>query len=198
MLTRKTALAALVMAGAVWGGSAQIAQAQKSCNLMTAKLSLEPARLCECKIVTTQMLRYIQRQDEFLTVLAGVTEQCPAFADALNALPTATVVARPSHRDKDDDTLDVLPAPGPGDGPKKPGGGGGDGPGGGDNPDPGGPGDNPDPTGDGDGPGDNPDPTGDGDGPGDNPDPGGCTGGGGSSDPVKTQARVRVPDGCDS
>ncbi|WP_298558047.1 hypothetical protein [uncultured Aliiroseovarius sp.] len=170
MLTRKTALAALAMAGAVWGGSTQIAHAKQYCNVSTAKLSLETDVLCKCEVVTMQMLRYIQRQDEFLNVLADVTQECPAFADALNALPTATtVVPPPSHRDKDGKIPKLVPRPGPGEGPDD---GGGDGPGDGDNPDPGDPGDNPDPGEPGDNPdpgepGDNPDPTGDGDGDGD-------------------------------
>ncbi|MCK0143743.1 hypothetical protein [Aliiroseovarius sp. F20344] len=103
MLTNRTALAALAMAGAVWMGATQTAQAGKSCNLSTAKLSLEPAELCECKVVTTQMLRYIQRQDEFLTILDRVNKECPAFADALTSLPTATtVIDRVLRRDKDE------------------------------------------------------------------------------------------------
>lgn len=166
MLTRKTALAALAMAGAVWGGSTQIAHAKQYCNVSTAKLSLETDVLCKCEVVTMQMLRYIQRQDEFLNVLADVTQECPAFADALNALPTATtVVPPPSRRDKDGKTPKLVPPPGPGEGPDD---GGGDGPGDGDYPDPGDPGDNPDPGEPGDNPDpgepdDNPDPTGDGD-----------------------------------
>lgn len=190
MLKRKTALAALAMASAVWGGSTQIAQAQSTCNLATAKQSLDPAVLCECKVVTTQMLRYIQRQDEFLNVLAGVTQECPAFADALNALPTATsFVDRVLHREKDGGGLNI-PSSGPDDKPKpKPG------PKPGDNPDPEGPGgdnpgDNPNPEGPG---GDNPSPEGPG---GDNPRPKGCGGEGGGGGDGRVNARAEGPRGC--
>ncbi|WP_424939889.1 hypothetical protein [Aliiroseovarius sp. S253] len=173
MLKRKTALAALAMAGAVWGGSTQIAQAQSTCNVATAKLSLEPEVLCECKVVTTQMLRYIQRQDEFLNVLAGVTQECPAFADALNALPTATTfVERIMHREKSGGGSFEVPTSGGGGKPtNNPGGKPKDDPNPGENPG----GDNPggdNPGGDNPG-GDNPG--------GDNPSPEGC-GGGGSGD----------------
>lgn len=201
MLKRKTALAALAMAGAVWGGSTQIAQAQSTCNVATAKQSLKPEVLCECKVVTTQMLRYIQRQDEFLTVLANVTEECPAFANALNALPTATVVPTRTPRDRDDG-LDGFSTTGPDDDDKpkkpddkpkkpdrkpkdkpddKPGGNPGGG-GGGDEP-----GDNPEGGGGGDNPGDNPEGGGGGDNPGDNPSPEGC--GGGGDGKAKSRAR---------
>ena len=126
MLKRKTALAALAMAGVVWGGSTQIAQAQSTCNLATAKLSLETEVLCECKVVTSQMLRYIQRQDEFLNVLANVTQECPAFANALNALPTATTfVERILHRDKDGGGPFEVPTSPPTKPPTNTGGGGG-------------------------------------------------------------------------
>ncbi|SPF76267.1 hypothetical protein ALP8811_01269 [Aliiroseovarius pelagivivens] len=192
MLKRKTALAALAMAGVVWGGSTQIAQAQSTCNLATAKLSLETEVLCECKVVTSQMLRYIQRQDEFLNVLANVTQECPAFANALNALPTATTfVERILHRDKDGGgPFEVPTSP-----PTKPptntgGGGGGENP----NPEPGGGGENPTPGGDNPTPGggENPTPGG-----GENPGPEGCSGGG-SVEGGGLKARSASREGCAS
>ncbi|TQV69098.1 hypothetical protein [Aliiroseovarius halocynthiae] len=168
MLVKKKVLIALAMAGAVWGGTTQSAHAQKYCNLATAKLSLDPAILCECKIVTTQMLRYIQRQDEFLFVLEKVTDQCPAFANALNALPTATAPDRVKRDKEDDDEPARTPKPiqprKPDPKPKvdpKPGGGGDPD----DKPKPK-PGDKPKPK-----PGDKPKPSDDGDTPGDKPKP---------------------------
>lgn len=67
------------------------ATAQTRCDIWTVRESLSPEVLCQCNIVTTGMIRYIQRSDEFLAVLSATSDQCPAFAAVLTDLPTATI-----------------------------------------------------------------------------------------------------------
>ncbi len=69
------------------------AQASGTCTVRTAKQSVSSNTLCACDVVTSGMLRYIQRRADFESILERTILDCPRFAAVLTDLPTASVGA---------------------------------------------------------------------------------------------------------
>ena len=102
MISKTTALVALLSSGAMLAIAGGPAAAQTRCTIATAESSLEPSNLCECEIVTPGMVSYIQRHPDFVYVLEQTTEECPAFAKVLGNMPTAASAEERESRDKTD------------------------------------------------------------------------------------------------
>ncbi len=71
--------------------SAGAAQASDMCTVKTAKQSVSSTTLCACDVVSSRMVRYIQRRADFESILEQTLLDCPAFAAILTDLPTASV-----------------------------------------------------------------------------------------------------------
>ncbi len=71
--------------------SAGTAQASEMCTVKTAKQSVSSNTLCACDVVSSRMVRYIQRRADFESILEQTLLDCPAFASVLTDLPTASV-----------------------------------------------------------------------------------------------------------
>ncbi len=100
--------------------SVNAAQASEMCTVKTAKQSVSSNTLCACDVVSSRMLKYIQRRADFESILEQTLIDCPGFAAVLTDLPTASIgFAEQRSGDGSDDENR---------------GGGGDGPDGGDNP----------------------------------------------------------------
>ncbi len=67
------------------------AQAAGTCTVSTAKQSVSSNTLCACDVVTSGMLRYIQRRADFESILERTILDCPRFAAVLTDLPTASI-----------------------------------------------------------------------------------------------------------
>lgn len=76
-------------------GISAATEASAACTAKTARQSGASAQvLCGCSSVTTGMLRYIQRRSDFDSILASVSAECPALADLLTDVPTASIGAQ--------------------------------------------------------------------------------------------------------
>lgn len=71
--------------------SAGTTQASEMCTVRTAKQSVSSNTLCACDVVSSRMLKYIQRRADFESILARTSIDCPAFAAVLTDLPTASI-----------------------------------------------------------------------------------------------------------
>lgn len=71
--------------------SAGTAQASEMCTVKTAKQSVSSNTLCACEVVSSRMIKYIQRRADFESVLEQTLLDCPAFASLLTDLPTASL-----------------------------------------------------------------------------------------------------------
>ncbi len=71
--------------------SATSAQSSEMCTVKTAKQSVSSNTLCACDVVSSRMLRYIQRRADFESILERTLIDCPAFATVLTDLPTASI-----------------------------------------------------------------------------------------------------------
>ncbi|WP_299983260.1 hypothetical protein [uncultured Ruegeria sp.] len=67
------------------------AQASEMCTVKTAKQSVSSNTLCACDVVSSRMVRYIQRRADFESILEQTLLDCPAFASVLTDTPTASV-----------------------------------------------------------------------------------------------------------
>lgn len=67
------------------------AQASEMCTVKTAKQSVSSKALCACDVVSSRMVRYIQRRADFEAILEQTLLDCPAFAAILTDLPTASI-----------------------------------------------------------------------------------------------------------
>ncbi|WP_299946150.1 hypothetical protein [uncultured Ruegeria sp.] len=67
------------------------AQASEMCTVKTAKQSVSSNTLCACDVVSSRMVRYIQRRADFESILEQTLLDCPAFASLLTDAPTASV-----------------------------------------------------------------------------------------------------------
>ncbi|UWR04766.1 hypothetical protein K3740_08840 [Ruegeria conchae] len=71
--------------------SAGTAQASEMCTVKTAKQSVSSNTLCACDVVSSRMIKYIQRRADFESILEQTLLDCPAFASLLTDLPTASL-----------------------------------------------------------------------------------------------------------
>ncbi len=84
--------------------SAGTSQASEMCTVKTAKQSVSSNTLCACDVVSSRMVRYIQRRADFESILEQTLLDCPAFASVLTDLPTASVgFAEQRNGDGNDD-----------------------------------------------------------------------------------------------
>ncbi len=89
MRIKSTLLSAVFVSAALPFVAATPASAM--CTVATAKQSVSANTLCACDVVSSRMLKYIQRRADFESILERTQIECPGFAAVLTDLPTASI-----------------------------------------------------------------------------------------------------------
>lgn len=99
-MSTKSVLFGLFLAMPVLGGIGPgQAFSQTQCTSATARASMDAEVLCGCNSVTREMISYIQQHRDFEIVLTQTFQQCPALANLLGDVPTASVTQPDSDGD---------------------------------------------------------------------------------------------------